>query len=230
MNEQSMNRRAWIKTAGVGVGMTAAGCGAVETVKREAVALPQYANDAFYKDGEFDLETAKDAYTALLKYHGYPTWDGIRDQFWITDYGAGEFTKLGLGAIILHNRKEEQHGDRYMMLDIFLLPNQMLPEHYHLETPDSRAKLEAWIVRHGSATIVGEGEETPGLKERIPASQEGHVTVWHGVDCGPGGKAELNRVTARHWQLAGPEGAVVTEVANYHDGGGVRHTNPNLVL
>jgi D-lyxose ketol-isomerase len=28
--------------------------------------------------------------------------------------------------------------------------------------------------------------------------------------------------------FAGPEGAIVTEYANYHDGNGLRFTNPNV--
>jgi len=46
----------------------------------------------------------------------------------------------------------------------------------------------------------------------------------------PGDHVELNRPTARHWQYAGPEGAILSEAANFHDGEGVRHTNPNIVL
>ena len=40
----------------------------------------------------------------------------------------------------------------------------------------------------------------------------------------------LNRPTARHSQIAGPEGCIESEVANYHDNDAVRHSNPKLVF
>ncbi|MCP3920230.1 MAG: hypothetical protein GY711_32285 [bacterium] len=229
MDGKKMDRRSWLRAAGIAIGMAAmTGCSA--TRFGGAGELPDYSNEDFYTDGTFDLEAAKDAYVALMKYHGYPVFEGVREQLWISDYGIGEFANVGLGAVIFFNQEAEHPGDRFMLLDIFLLPNQMLPEHYHLETETARAKMEAWIVRKGTSLIGGEGEPTPDLKEKLPASQHDHVTVWHAVTAGPGDKAELNRATARHWQLAGPQGAIVSEVANFHDNDGVRHTNPNLVF
>jgi hypothetical protein len=39
---------------------------------------------------------------------------------------------------------------------------------------------------------------------------------------------KLAKVESRHWQYAGPEGAIITEVANVHTGSAVRHTDPVL--
>jgi hypothetical protein len=56
-------------------------------------------NDFFYKeDGSFDPEKARDAYIAVMKYHGYPVFEGMREKIWVSDYGTGQFAKLGLGA------------------------------------------------------------------------------------------------------------------------------------
>ena len=41
----------------------------------------------------------------------------------------------------------------------------------------------------------------------------------------PGQTVKLAKVESRHWQFAGPEGAIVTEVANVHTNSGVRHTD-----
>ena len=41
--------------------------------------------------------------------------------------------------------------------------------------------------------------------------------------CKAGDWAQLNKVYAHHWQMAGPEGAIITEVANCHCNGSVRH-------
>ena len=68
------------------------------------------------------------------------------------------------------------------------------------------------------------------IREKIPESQKDAVTVCHAAATKPGGFVKLNRAEARHWQLAGPEGAIITEVANFHDNDGVRHTNEKIVF
>jgi hypothetical protein len=191
----------------------------------------QFDNSWFYdKDGKFIEERGKEAYIALMRYHGYPVFPGLKEKLWVSDYGTGEFTQLGLGAIMFANNDKDSEGYRFMLQDLFLLPGQMLPEHYHLKSEKSVEKMEGWLVRYGSATIVGEGEPTPGLKERQPKSQSPSSTVFHGVEVTPGMFVKLNRVTARHSQLAGPEGVIETEVANFHDNNAVRHTNEKLIF
>ena len=56
----------------------------------------------------------------------------------------------------------------------------------------------------------------------------GNVTTEHEVIAGPGTFVPLAEVLTRHWQLAGPEGAIVTEVANVHTASAVRHTDPAI--
>ena len=175
-------------------------------------------NAYYYTDGKFDLEKAKDAVIAVMKHHGYPVYPGIREKLWVSDYGVGHFAEVGLAAVIWVNNVK----DRYMMLDIFLMPNQMLPEHWHVAAEENPVKLEGWLVRHGLSHIVGEGD--PNLTVKVPAIHNGgKVTVEHEVAAGPGEFVPLNRAGAHHWQMAGPEGAIITEVANVHTGPGVRH-------
>ncbi len=184
-------------------------------------------NASFYNaDGSFNLEAGKDAYIALMKYHGYPVFDGLRETLWLSDYGLGEFTKVGLGAIGYINDQK----DCYMGQDMFLLPGQMLPEHYHLKTDKAPAKMEGWHVRHGISYVYGEGEPTANLKAVVPASQKDIVSVWHETILHVGESCVLNRKTARHWQFGGPEGAIVSEYATFHDNDGVRHSDPNIVF
>ncbi|MDR3093276.1 MAG: hypothetical protein LBU62_01360 [Bacteroidales bacterium] len=179
-------------------------------------------NADFYKDGKFDEEAGKDAIIKLMKYYNYPITDKTRSQLWVSDYGAGHFTEVGLAAIMYANDEK----DCYMLQDMFLLPNQMLPEHWH-EKPASElpAKMEGWLVRNGLSYIVGEGEDNlasfPDIK--IPASHEGGVTVKYVVKTLPGEFVPLSRVFSHHWQFAGPEGAIITEVANVHSNESVRH-------
>ncbi|MBL7223986.1 MAG: hypothetical protein ISS72_09035 [Candidatus Brocadiae bacterium] len=186
----------------------------------------QFDNASFYtKDGKFDVEKAKDAYIALMEYHGYPVYPKMREELWVSDYGTGQFTKLGLGARMWKNNEE----DRYMLMDVFLLPGQMLPEHWHLKDEKNPAKLEGWLIRYGVSHVVGEGDKNLGPDVVVPkCHMNGTVTVEHEVVCGPGDWAQLNRVGARHWQFGGPEGAIFTEVANVHTNSAVRHSDPKL--
>lgn len=182
-------------------------------------------DNSYYYDqsGNFQTEKAKDAYVALMEHHGYPVYDGIRDKMWVSDYGTGQFAKLGLGAVMWKNNEE----DRYMLMDIYLMPNQMLPEHWHLDGETNPAKREGWLIRHGLSHVVGEvGESDLSPDIVIPkCHMNGTATTNRETTCGPGDWAQLNRPTARHWQFAGPEGAILTEVANVHTDSAVRHSD-----
>jgi len=191
----------------------------------ETAPLPRFSNETFYKKGKFDEGKAKDAVIALMKYHGYPVYPDMKKQLWVSDYGTGQFTQVGLAARMWCNNER----DRYMLMDLFLLPGQMLPEHWHVASGKNPAKTEGWLVRYGSAHIVGEG--TPNLKSGIvipKCHNNGQVTVRHEVFAKPGTFLQLNRVGAHHWQFAGPAGAIVTEVATVHSDKGVRHLDPAI--
>ncbi len=116
--------------------------------------------------------------------------------------------------------------DQYMLMDLFLLPHQMLPEHWHLKTEKNPAKREGWLVRCGESHIVGIGEDNLSKDVVIPACHNGGKTeTRHEVLAKPGMFVPLAQVESKHWQWAGDEGAIITEVANVHDDSGVRHTD-----
>jgi D-lyxose ketol-isomerase len=107
----------------------------------------------------------------------------------------------------------------------------MLPEHWHVKPlSDLPVKMEGWMIRNGASYVVGEGEDNlagfPAIK--IPACHEGGVTVKHVVLANPGDFVPLNRKEAHHWQFAGAQGAIITEVANVHDNASVRHQVPAI--
>ena len=183
----------------------------------------QFDNSYFYdKDGKFDQDKAKDAYIALMKHHGYPVYKNMREKIWVSDYGTGQFAKLGLGARMWHNNVK----DRYMVMDLYLLPNQMLPEHWHLKGEGNPAKLEGWLVRYGSSHIVGIGEPNLPKEVVIPkCHMDGKATTEHEVFAKQGDFVPLAAVESRHWQFAGPAGAIITEVANVHTDSAVRHSD-----
>ncbi len=196
------------------------------SVKREA---PKFDNAYFYTaDGKFDEEKAKDAIVALCQYHGYPMFPKFRERLWVSDYGLGRFTEVGLACVGFANKVDGQFS--YMLQDLFMLPGQMLPEHWHIapeNTPNCPQKDEGWLVRYGRSYIVGEGEPNLPPEVVVPACHmDGKVTVEHCTVADPGDFVPLVRVDSRHWQMAGPEGLILTEVANAHDNPSVRHSDP----
>ncbi|HUT32281.1 MAG TPA: hypothetical protein VNE39_02270 [Planctomycetota bacterium] len=196
-----------------------AGC----TTPAGRYATIQFDNSYFYDEaGKFQVERAKDAYIALMRYHGYPVYKEMREKLWASDYGAGQFTKLGLAARMWVNNEKDQ----YMLMDIYLLPGQMLPEHWH-EKPDRLPqKMEGWLVRYGLSHIVGEGEANLGPTVVVPkCHMNGTTLTKHEVVARPGDFVPLGKAGSRHWQLAGPYGAIITEVANVHADSAVRHSD-----
>lgn len=193
------------------------------TLKEASIAGITFDNSYFYTNGVFDKEKAKDAVVALMKYHNYPTIDGIRDMLWVSDYGCGNFAQLGLAAICPINNTE----DLYMLQDLFLLPGQMLPEHWHEKPSNLPVKMEAWFIRSGSSYIAGIGEDNMASFPEvvIPKSHmDGTVTEKHVVNATPGMTVKLQKAKTRHWQYGGKEGAIMSEVANVHSDKDVRHS------
>ena len=180
-------------------------------------------NSYFYgPDGKFLPDKAKDAYIAVMKFHGYPEYAKIREKLWVSDYGLGKFAEVGLGCVMWVNNEK----DHYMLMDIYLLPNQMLPEHWHIAGETNPAKREGWLVRYGLSHVVGEGEANLGADVKVPKiHMGGQASVKHEVVAKPGDFVPLNREGAHHWQFAGPQGAIITEAANVHTGPAVRHAD-----
>jgi len=223
--KQTISRRSVLTAAGSAAGLaavSAAARGEAKPASAGKVSI-QFKNEQFYgKDGKFIEDKGKEAYIAVMKFHGYPVYKDMKKNLWVSDYGVGQFTKVGLGARMWVNNEK----DRYMQMDIYLLANQMLPEHWHVKTEKNPAKLEGWLIRHGLSHVVGEGQDNLSKDVVVPkCHMKGTVTTKHEVICGPGDFTPLNRVTARHWQFAGPEGVILTEVANVHDNSGVRHSD-----
>lgn len=226
---QRINRRGLFRAAGSVAGASVVGAAAAASagVGTKAGRPAIHFNDEALQDadGKFDVEKGKDAILALCKYHGYPIFPGLREKLWVSDYGTGQFTKLGLAAYLFVNNEQ----DRYMLMDLFLLPRQMLPEHWHLEGDKNPAKREGWLVRWGLSHIVGIGAPNLGKEIVIPKCHlGGKATTEHEVIATPGMFVPLTQVKTRHWQYAGPEGAIITEVANVHTNAAVRHSDPAL--
>ncbi len=191
------------------------------------VEVPKYDNSHFYKDGKFDQAAAKAAYFEMFKAYGYPIYPQLTtDEFWVTDFGLGDFANVGMGGIFWVN----EIADGYFAHEIYLLPGQMIVEHAHELTALVRPKMESWHVRHGEIFAYGEEGVPPPSIFAVPETQKDHVTVSLGYLAKEGAALRLNRVTARHFMISGPSGAIVSEYGTPHDGEGLRFTNPEVAF
>jgi D-lyxose ketol-isomerase len=186
----------------------------------------QYKNKDFYKtDGTFDTEKARQAYYEMMEYFNYPIVDRLKgEEFWAVDFGLGRFAEVGMAGIFWVNNLE----DNYFGHDIYLLPGQRIPEHGHDKTDKAGSKLEAWMPRHGMIHIYGEGQTTPGTDADIPEAEKPYWIAKTKKKLMPGEVGKLQAAGTMHWMMAGDEGAIVSEFATYHDGDGLKFSNPNV--
>jgi hypothetical protein len=193
----------------------------------EKTTVKTYTNADFYDNsGKFLDAKAKEAYFDMFRRFGYSISPALEKGMWALDFGLGDFAHVGMAGIFWLNRQD--FG--YFGHEIFLLPGQMIPEHRHLATDKGPAKMESWHPRHGMIHTFGEGDETPELLPKIPASQRDIVKSRHGKPLLLDEVADLNRREAWHFMVAGPEGALVTEYGTFHDMAGLRFSNPKAKL
>jgi len=202
--------------------------GVAGAAEQKGAAVKTYRNEDFYSaDGKFDVEKAKQAYYDMMTRFGYPIVDRLKsEEFWAIDFGMGKFTEVGMAGIFWVNNQK----DNYFGHEIYLLPGQMIPEHKHVKTDAAGPKMEGWQPRYGSIHIYGEGTPTPGVEARIPESHKECAVARTEKQLLPGEVGMLGGPEQWHWMLAGPEGAIVTEYATYHDGAGLRFSNPKVVF
>jgi len=199
-------------------------------------------NAALYKpDGSLDAVAAKNAYHAMMRAFDYPIPAVLRtDQFWVCDFLQRDMAALGMGGIFWINEtgqygtagtkayKGEFAGQRFGYLghEIYLLPGQMLPEHRHVGGPEGHGpKMEAWHVRYGSVEFFGEhkgaGDETPIGEMSAAERPWGFGQSWfkskYVARRQAGQLYKLADPESWHFQRAGPEGAIVSEYATYHN-------------
>lgn len=186
----------------------------------------KYDNAYFYDAaGKFIPEKAKTAYFEMMEAHGYKVAPILKTpEFWVTDFGLGDFAHVGMGGIFWCN----EIAEGYFAHEIYLLPNQMIAEHAHASTQLARAKMESWHVRYGEAFMFGEEGVPPPSSFQIPESQKTTVISRVGHHTKLGEVYRLNRVSAYHFMMAGAEGVIVTEYGTPQDGAAVRFTNPGV--
>ena len=186
-----------------------------------------YTSAEFYDaDGKLLEDKAREAYYDMFRRFSYPISETLEKEMWILDFGLGDLARVGLAGIFWLNRQDYN----YFGHEIFLLPGQMIAEHSHVATDKGAAKMESWQPRRGMIYTFGEGEPTPELLDKIPPSQRNVVKSQRGQALGIDEIGHLNRLTAWHFMVAGPEGALVTEYGTFHDMDGLQLSNPKAKL
>ena len=228
----NITRRTHLKLIAAAAGAAALGSHIVSakesSMSKKTVKLPKYKNETFYQDGKFSADKAKEAYLDMMEKHGYPLhlehakmW---ASDFWVTDFGLNDFVNVGMGGVFWVNSQEAN----YFAHEIFLLPGQMIVEHAHEATGKGKAKMESWQVRHGNIYALGEEGDPIPASVVLPKSQEKFITVKKCYTVEAGEIRTLNRLTAKHFMMGGPSGAIVSEYASFHDNDGLRFTNPGV--
>ena len=183
--------------------------------------VKKYTNADFYTDGKFNEDVAFKAFKDMFEFYGEPFTQLMEKDMWVIDFGLGDFENVGMGGIFWVN--DSVHN--YFAHEIYLLPNQMIAEHAHART-SFEPKFESWMVRHGMCYNFSEvGEATPNFP-LLPDSQKGTVISKNFVEQHVGEIIHLKKSETFHFLKAGPEGAIVSEWASYHDNAGMRFTNP----
>ena len=192
--------------------------------KTEMKYSKKYANADFYTDGKFNEEVAKKAYLDMFEFYGIPFTQFLKENFWVAEFGIGDFENVGMGGVFWVNDVEHS----YFAHAIYLLPVQMIPEHAHVKT-EYAPKFETWMVTKGWCYNFSEvGAPSPNLPA-IPKSH-GPIKSTNFVTQQLGEIVHLKKIETFHFLMAGPEGAIVDEWASYHDGAGLRFTNQEAKL
>lgn len=174
-----------------------------------------YTNKDFYKNGIFQKEAARDAVASLMEDYGQHMTPEMRKNLWVNDFGLGDYEHVGLASITWVNRLD--YG--YYAMTMYLLPNQMIPEHKHMpimSQPVLPAKHESWRVLNGwvynFSEIGSPSSHLPELPKSFGPVQSHNVTIQH-----RGEVLSLKKLESWHFMKASPNGAIVDEYGNWQD-------------
>ena len=224
-SESNISRRSALQSIAVGTGAILAGSFTNTGSQR----MKQLQKSDYYTNGKFNKQRAFEAYYDMMRHYNYPIYPILKtDQFWTSDFAQNDFLNVGMGGIFWINNTAEG----YFGHEIYLLPGQMIVEHGHNSCTEGKAKMESWQVRHGMIYTFGEGEPTKDLPVKLPESQlkANGITVKNCKILKEGEMGTLNRATAKHFMMAGPEGAIVTEYGSPHYGPALEFTNKTVVF
>ena len=212
-----------------------------ETMKCPIMGQKSFDNEDLYTaDKTLKPATINKAYYSMMEGFGYPVYPVLKtENFWFSDFGQGDLANLGMGGIFWMNEKGTYGKDSvlpegkkfagqtygYLGHEIYLLANQTLPEHRHLAGKDGcGAKMESWLVRYGKVMLYSEiKSEGAKLISDLPKEQRpwGYGEPWfhskYYVMVTEGNCGKLVKPESWHGMKAVTDGAIVTEIATYHN-------------
>lgn len=174
-----------------------------------------YTNDDFYKNGVFQPEVAKKAVREFILKSGMEYTENIDRNLWVSDFGLGDYEHVGLASVTWIN--DSEYG--YFAMTMYLLPNQMIPEHVHkpiIEIPARAAKHESWRIIKGNVYNFSEVGDAVSDIPRIPESF-GEIRSKNYILMQPDETASLKQSETYHFMKAGNDGAIVDEYGINHD-------------
>lgn len=183
-----------------------------------------YTNDDFYKNGVFQPKVAKEAVKQFILKSGMEYTKRIDRDLWVSDFGLGDYEHVGLASVTWVN--DPEYG--YFSMTMYLLPNQMIPEHVHkpiTKAPARAAKHESWRVIKGKVYNFSEVGDSISDLPYIPKSF-GKIRSKNYILMGQNETARLKLPEIYHFMMAGNDGAIVDEYGINHDRRGWFSSNP----
>jgi D-lyxose ketol-isomerase len=168
-----------------------------------------------------DVESARERAATALEQAGVVLRPEERETIEVVDFGLGDLERTGLQMLTYVDT------ERLCGKELVLFPRQACPEHRHPPHDDSPGKEETFRCRRGLVYLYVEGEPTHEPTARPPRPE--HYTVWRELVLGPGRQFTIPPNTL-HWFQAGPEGAVVSELATWSRGELDHFTDPEITL
>ncbi len=203
--------------------------------------MTKMSNEKYYDcDAAVNPTAIKEAFFAMMEKFNYPIYPKLKtDEFWFVDFKQADFANLGMGGIfwmnvggkytkIIGNESADKYIDGnygYLGHEIYLLPNQTLPEHHHEAChEDFGAKMESWQIRYGSVMLFSEiNSEGAKLIAELPDADRpwGFGEDWfkstYYVIAEAGDCVDMADAESFHGMMALNDGAIVTEYATYHN-------------
>ena len=179
----------------------------------------------YYDNGKFLEALAKEEYIKMMERFRYPIPARFATaDFWVQDFGLNLFPSVGVGGIIWCNEKE----DGYFSHEVFLLPNQCVPEHSHVKMGSLKPKKETWHVRAGKAYIFSEGDNGEYPPFQLPELINDNIICKKWVEIGVGEMRKLDKDAAHHFLAGGPEGLILSEYGTFHDDAALKWHIPGV--
>lgn len=119
----------------------------------------------------------------------------------VTDFGLGDLKQYGAQIITLSDT------DLIGVKLIVLLPDQILPEHYHPRVDEYMGKQEIVRGEWGQTFVYDEGTANDFGKQRVSSELENYTAFNETLL----GRAEqlLIEPRTKHWFMGGPEGSII---------------------